>query len=107
MPGMTPEQRIRMIMGLNGTPVPDTRPKGTQALGRDPFMSQPPEVSVPPMYDAGMVYKGDAEPVGPIFQPGDWHQGVTFDPPKPPSNRDRIAAAHQKRLAQQRAMQGR
>jgi hypothetical protein len=106
---MTPEQRIRMIMGLNGTPVPDTRPLGPNDYTM-PNIKPSPEVPMVRMYETGMEYAGEGEnPPGntPMTNPDDWKMGYSFDPPKPPSNRDRIAAAHQKRLAQQRAMQGR
>jgi hypothetical protein len=36
-----------------------------------------------------------------MLVPEEYVEGVTFDPP---SNRERIAAAHQKRIAQQRGM---
>jgi hypothetical protein len=90
---MTPEQRIRMLIGLDGTPVPDTRPLGPNDYTM-PQITPGPEMPLVRAYDAGMMYTGDGEPVSPESQPGDWVEALTFNPP---SKREQTAAALQKR----------
>ena len=91
---MTPEDRIRMMIGLDGKPVP--APSHQQWT--PPIRPLPP-VRLPPMYAAGMVYVGEGEPPpgsSPMTDPDNWVEGATFEPP---SKRQRIADAHQKRKA--------
>jgi len=111
MPSKSPEDGIRELLrmrrpvGIDGDDAakPAPLPAGESAeLGRDPFASVPPKVKLPPMYSAGPVYAGLRDPAPlQMLVPEEYVEGVTFDPP---SNRERIAAAHQKRIAQQRGM---
>lgn len=89
---MTPEDRIRMMIGLDGKPVPAQQ----QRAPAPPFQQLPP-VKLPPMYAAGMVYVGEGEPPpgsSPMTDPDSWVEGATLEPP---SRRQQIAAALQKR----------
>lgn len=83
-----PEDRIRMLMGIDDIPLPQAEPA--------PMLPPPPQVPIPPMYRGDMVYVGDGDPMAPGLQPGDWEDGVSF---QPPSRRDQVAAALQKRKA--------
>lgn len=92
---LTPEDRIRMLMGVDFGVSRNPSAREYEELGRDPFATVPEEVKLPPMYAAGPVYMGLQDP--PPLQsmiPEEWDEGVSFSPP---SLRERTAAALQKR----------
>jgi hypothetical protein len=92
---MNPEDRIRMLIGLDGEPVP--RPLGPEDYTM-PQIIPGPYIPLVRAYDAGMEYIGDGEPMAPMVQPGEWEERITL---QPPSKKQKIAAAHQ---ARRRAM---
>lgn len=111
---MGPEDRIRSLLdasaksmaGARPSPRPPERPMmqpgptGYQVSDVAPEMQGP--VRLPPMYAGGMTYVGDGDPTTstPATHPEEWDRGVSFSPP---SNRERISAAHQKSMANSRA----
>jgi hypothetical protein len=87
---MSPEDNIRMLIGLDGTPVPQVMPPR--------LPPHPAPVRLPPMYAGGMAYTGQGDPEAstPATHPDEWERGVTMTPPR---KAELVAAALQKRRA--------
>ena len=91
---MSPEDNIRMMLGLDGTPVPVRLGPGDYTMPRRP---PSPQVPIITLYPTDPRYVGDGTPVSPMFQPGDWEEQWTLDKPRAASPREVRAAALAKR----------